>query len=288
MKLLDEILREHYFPEQKAALSQLLERHELLGVIERSSELLSAQLKQAVDSQSQLPLIAIGSISSTFLTSVNNKVIHIADAQEKRTVQIEISKLAVRILLSIIKLFPDDVNEIVHAIKTTLQNTSFIEGYNFDDLEELVLKELFETVGGDRQALEVNIRTKDTLPFLQWVSEKSVQFLSHELRQKGWIKDRKAFESFFENQDSSLKVHWDFRKKAELAILFYRLNEEKFITSNGVNRGHFSIPERYFVDFSGKPFKKDALKKLSSKINKHLDQNASKIREVNEVLGKLK
>lgn len=291
MKLLNDLLAEHYLPEDKEELVMLLESYDVFSTIEILVSKLRQHLVNQTGEHSKAPLTVIGSLSSSALTSINSKVVQIADPKEKRKVQVGISQLALRLLLTIVRQFPDEAQEIFATVSTSLEDTSEMNGYNIQDIRRLMMlgeiQELFNSINGKKQAAEISQRTPQTLPFLQWTGTVPLDLLTHELHTRKWIKSRKEFEGLFENQDPSFRLHWDFSKKASLAYLLYRLKRERLIAQNG-SKGYFSIAEKYIVDFSGQPLTTNALKKLSSKIRIEYERYYIITDEVDAILKKLK
>lgn len=290
MKLLTDLLDEHYLPEDKEELLALLKNYDILSTLEKLVAKLRQHLIQQIGEHPKAPMAAISSLSSSTLTSINSKVIQIADPKEKRRVQVVVSQLAFRLLLTIAKQFPDEAKDIFTTVTTSLEDTSELMNYDFKDIRQLMLlgeiQELFNSISGKQQASEITQRTSQTLPFLQWTGIAPIDLLTHELNEKKWIKSRKGFEGLFENQDPDFRLNWDFGKKAQLAYLLLRLKKEKYIAQNG-SKGYFSIAEKYIVDFSGQPLTKDALKKLSSKISTEHERYSNIINEIDAILNQL-
>lgn len=80
-----------------------------------------------------------------------------------------------------------------------------------------------------------------------------------------------------------LKIYWNEQYKYELAYLLFKLKEGNFIRSINT-KGYFKIAERYFVNYSGTTYQKNALVKNSSKISKNSNKYIEIIKKVEDVL----
>ena len=78
-------------------------------------------------------------------------------------------------------------------------------------------------------------------------------------------------------------VRWNGNKLEFLALLLYRLCNEKFIILK-VSKAYFQFAERHFTDFDGNKMKKKALRKLCSKVNIEKDRYAFVHEEVNAII----
>jgi hypothetical protein len=291
MQLLIDLLNEHYLPEDRVELLTLLDRYDISSTLEKLVAKLRQYLSQKANENPSAPLSAIGSLSSSTLTSINSKVSQIVEPVEKRRVQIAVSQLALRLLLAILKQFPDEAREIIRTVTTSLEDTSDVMGYDFKDIQQLMMLNdmmgLVDSISGKRQASEIFLKTSQTLPFLQWTGIAPLDLLTHELHYRKWIKSRKEFEGLFENQDPNFRLRWDFDRKAHLAYLLFKLKEERLITQNG-GKGYFSIVEKHVVDFYGQPLKANYLKKTSSKINSEKENYPLIINEIDKIISKVR
>jgi len=170
-------------------------------------------------------------------------------------------------LLSIIKLFPDDAKDIFEAVKQSLQMTSEIFGYNYSDINDLMKFEEFtdltQTLTGKKYADELQEIEQTEIAAIIWTNKVPMGYLTTELKKRKWIKTQSEFSKLFANSDNKLQVHWDIKYKYELAQLLYVLAKGDFIRPR---KGVFSVPEKFIVDFSGTKLKTNSLKKISSKI----------------------
>lgn len=123
-------------------------------------------------------------------------------------------------------------------------------------------------------------------PSLKWTGKGNLDFLTYELKKRNWIKSRNNFNFLFKDNVSDIKVLWHSRYKYELAYLLFKLKEEGFIQPVN-SKGYFRIAEKQIVDFSGNPFRKNSLKKISSKISSDTERYADITKEVNNVIKKL-
>lgn len=267
MKLLQDIIDEHFLSSDKAELVSLFDKHGIFDIISKSSGQLRIQLQRAITTDSGAPITAITTTSSNFLVSVNSQVIKISDLNEKRQIQEAIAQIGLRMLLSIIKLFPSEASDIFEAVKQSLQMTSEMFGYNYSDINDLMKFEEFtdltQTLTGKKYADELQEIPQSEIASIIWTNKVPMGYLTTELKKRKWIKTQSEFSKLFGNSDSKLQVHWDMKHKYELAQLLYVLAKGDFIRPR---KGVFSVPEKFIVDFSGTKLKANSLKKISSKI----------------------
>jgi len=265
--LLQDIIDEHFLSSDKKELVSLFNKHGIFDIITKSSGQLKIQLQRAIAIDNGAPITAITTTSSNFLVSVNSQVVNISDPTEKRQIQEAIAQIGLRMLLSIIKLFPDDAKDIFEAVKQSLQMTSEIFGYNYSDINDLMKFEEFtdltQTLTGKKYADELQEIEQTEIAAIIWTNKVPMGYLTTELKKRKWIKTQSEFSKLFGNSDNKLQVHWDIKYKYELAQLLYVLAKGDFIRPR---KGVFSVPEKFIVDFSGTKLKTNSLKKISSKI----------------------
>lgn len=265
--MLQDIIDEHFLPSDKTELVSLFNKHGIFDIISKSSGQLRVQLQRAIATDSGAPITAITTTSSNFLVSVNGLVVKISDTNEKRQIQEAIAQIGLRILLSIIKLFPAEASDIFEAVKQSLQMTSEMFGYNYSDINDLMKFEEFadltQTLTGKKYADELQEIKQTDIAAIVWTKKVPLGYLTTELKKRKWIKTQSEFSKLFGNTDNKLQVHWDMRYKYELAQLLYVLAKGDFIRPR---KGVFSVPEKFIVDFSGTKLKANSLKKISSKI----------------------
>lgn len=291
MKLLIEILEQHYTPDRQKEIISLLKKHDILSLLENITRQLKSRLSKALELEYSAPTIDIASISSSTLAAVNNRVIQIEDSEEKRKVQKIVAAVGFRILLSIITVFPNDAIEIFQAVKLSLHTASELLDYDYSDIERLMAFEqvdiILNTLGGHQQSMEIKQIEKKQLAYLLWTEKMPLDFLLFELKKRKWIQSKNNFSKLFGNSDSDLIVYWDMKYKPYLAHLMFRLVNEDFVrvVDDKVGRGgHFVISQKHIVDFFGKRLTDNALKKLSSKINCDPDKYTIYIKEIDKII----
>lgn len=286
MKVLNDIIDEHILVSDKEELVSLFNKHGIFDIVSKTSEQLKTQLQRALLADNGAPISVITTTSSNFLVSVNNQVVKISDQKEKREVQEAIAQIGLRILLSIIKLFPNEASGIFEAVKQSLQMTSEIFGYEYSDINNLLhfdeFSDIVLTLSGEKFANEIHQIKRTEKATIIWTKKVQLGYLTTELKRRKWIKNQNEFSKLFGNANSKLVIHWDMKFKYELAHLLYLLAKGDFIRPK---KGVFSIPEKYIVDFSGEKLKENSLKKISSKITNDITKYADIIENVKEAIN---
>ena len=285
MKLLHDIIDEHFLPSDKEELVSIFNKYGIFDIVSKTSAQLKTQLQRALVADNGAPIPAITTTSSNFLVSVNNQVVKISDPKEKQEVQEAIAQIGLRILLSIIKLFPDEAKEIFKAVKETLQMTSKMFGYDYADINNLMrieeISDLVQTLSGEKFANEIHEIKQSGTATIIWTKKVQLGYLTTELKKRKWIKSQNEFSKLFGNSDNNLTIHWDLKYKYELAYLLYLLAKGDFIRPK---KGIFSIPERFIVDFSGEKLKVNSLRKISSRITNDPTKYNDIIENVDKVI----
>ncbi len=221
MKLLQDIIDEHFLSSDKKELVSLFKKYGIFEIITKSTGQIKIQLQRALSIDNGAPITAIITTSSNFLVSVNSQVIKISDPKEKRQIQEVIAQIGLRILLSIIKLFPDEAIEIFESVKESLKMTSEMFDYDYSDINNLMkfeeVTELTQLLTGKKYADDIQeIPNKGKVTII-WTKKAPLDFLTNELKKRKWIKTQSEFSKLFGNTDSNLIVHWDMKYKYELA-----------------------------------------------------------------------
>jgi hypothetical protein len=262
-------------------LVSLFKKHDIFNIIIKSSEQLKIKLQRAISINNKAPITIISTTSSNVLVSVNSKIAIISDPTEKKQIQEATAQIGIRMLLSIVKLFPYEAKDIFEAIKESLETTSEMFGYNYTEINDLMkfeeFTELTQTLTGKKYADEIQKIHKTEIPSIIWTKKVPIDFLTNELKKRKWIKTQNEFSKLFGNSNSNLKVRWNMDYKYDLARLLYVLVKGDFIRPK---KGVFSISEKFIVDFSGAKLRANSLKKISSKITR----NQAKYAEIIEML----
>jgi hypothetical protein len=285
LKLLDDIINEHFVPSDNQEIRSLFEKYNIFDCLSKTTEHLKVQIQRAITSDSKAPVTAIATSSSNLLVSVNTRLTEISDLQEKRKIQVTVGQIGIRLLLSIVKLFPDQAVEIFDQVKQTLQHTSSLFNYDYNDIESLMsfkeFEDLIQTLTGVKQASEIIKIEPSKEKVLLWTQRVNIGVLTSELKKRNWIKSQNEFAKLFEKPDKSLKVRWDMNYKYELAHLLLELKDGDFIRPR---KGFFLIIERHIVDFDGTITPKNSLKKISSKITTDPEKYAEITKTVDEII----
>lgn len=285
LKLLEDIINEHFVPSDNQEIRNLFEKYNIFDCLSKTTEHLKIQIQRAISSDNKAPVTAIATSSSNLLVSVNTQLTRISDLDEKRKIQVTVGKIGIRLLLSIVKLFPEQALEIFDQVKQALQQTSSLFNYDYNDIESLIsLKEfedLIQTLTGVKQANEITKIEPSKEKLLLWTQRINIGILTSELKKRNWIKSQHKFAKLFEKPDKSLRVRWDMNYKYELAHLLLELKDGDFIRPR---KGFFLIIERYIVDFDGTTIPKNSLKKISSKITTDPVKYAEIIKTVDELI----
>ncbi|OQP67260.1 hypothetical protein A3860_02550 [Niastella vici] len=290
MDILKDIIEQHFISPEKQEILILLKKYDLADLILKHGTLLIEQIQKHLSTNNKAPLPILSSSASNLLVAINSKVTLITDPFEKRKIQQAVANLSVRMFASIIKLFPNDALEVLKAVQEGLQSTSSLWSYDYNDIDQLMhlsgFYEMIQSIDGSNAAKKIKKIEQGPISFLKWTKKCDTGFLTSELKEKGWIKSQNGFVKLFDNQDESLKVHWNTNYRYELARLLFMLHEKDFIRPVP-SKGYFAIAERHIVDFAEKPLPKNALKKLSSKMTQEPDKYKEIISEVDELINKL-
>lgn len=285
MKSLHEIIDEHFINSEKDELLLLFNEYGIFEIISKTIELLKIQLQKALTSDSS-PVGLVTTTSSNFLVSINQQVVKVHNIEDKLKIQQAVSQIGLRVLLSIVKLFPDDATEIFEEVKQAMQITSEMFDYDYDDIQNRMkfeeFKDLTQTLTGKKCADEINSRTTNSLI---WTNKVNLGFLTSELKKRKWIKSQNEFSKLFNKIENHLVVRWDMKYKYHLAYLLNKLKDGDYIRPK---KGFFVIAEKYIVDFSGKMITKNSLKKISSKITTEESEYLDIIKEVDGILKAIK
>lgn len=293
MNHLEQLLKEHFLPDKIKEINQLFYKYELFSFFNRILAQHNNKVSVALKTNNRAPIAHISSVTSSILTGVNLKIVKINNANEKRKLQIRISEIGIRIILSLVHKFKQDYLIIYETIIESLETTSDALGFDYSDIKELMGFDQIEmallTLRGDHIADEIRLIEEIELDCMIWTDKVHLDILLYEIHKKKWIKKKDNFAKLFGNTDPNLEVHWNLKCKYHLAYLLYRLNHktEHYIIRKGTKSkkvGYFKICENYIRDFSGKKLTKNALRKNSSKINKNPEKYAVIIKDVDDIM----
>jgi len=273
LKQLINIIDEHFLSNEREEILSLFQKYGIDEIIVKVSKQLNEGMEKAINGNPLLPLIS--STSSNFLVSVNSQVVKITDPIEKRNVQEFVAKFSIRALLSIVKLFPEDVTNIFDAVQQSIRLTAEMFGFDYSDISNLMqinlddFSELTQSLRGNKYAKEIQKLNVKHSKQLVWTHKTKLDFLTYELQKAKWLKKRREFECLFHPPKTSKGVHWNMEYKYELAYLIYVLAKEDFIRPK---KGCFSISEQILRDYNGNLIGRNSLKKMSSAITNNPDK----------------
>lgn len=201
------IINEHFLSEEKKQILFLFKKHDVFEIVTKSVIQLEKQLSESKD----LSIPAVASSSSNFLVAVNTKIYKIKNQTERRQIQESVAEIGVRILLSIVKKYPDHAADLFKEIKGALMNTAELFGFNFNDIADLMKIEYLEelaTITGKQQAEEIKKIPESTIPAIIWAEVVAIDYLLSELKSRKWILSIKEFSKLFNNNDTRLRSVW--------------------------------------------------------------------------------
>ena len=234
-----------------------------------------------------IPFHKISATSGNLLIGVNTEVIKIEDKKEKKKVKRIVSEIAVRLLLSVVRRFPNDAIEAFHAIKDTLATLTAQRSYDQNDMAEFldfdeVLK-MIKSISGENAASEIIAIKPTGSPCLIWTQRVNIGVLSNELKGRKWIKSEREFWKLFDEDCEEGQVRWDMKYKWHLGYLLLRLKADDFIRT-GTTKGHYKLAQDRIVGFKGEVLAKDDLKRLASKVKKDAKKYNDIVSPVEEIM----
>ena len=231
----------------------------------------------------------IGNLVSNFLTVTSNKISLIKDVTQESEIEFLLINLSENILWEyminkacrrqIITL------QIEEAIRTTCQQCK----YKLEPYEKLLTYTVFcLSPGIDKNGnrIKFKITNAGICHTIHWLDKGKLSELLDILKKMNYIKSTQELYAFFQPSNHGVIVRWNAEKKYHLAYLLHRLFNEKYARIKG-NKGYFTCAEMMFIDMDGKPFKKDSLRKISSRICKEKDKYLDVRNEMDGILLKI-
>jgi hypothetical protein len=282
MKPFNEIIKENSLLNSQN-VQKLLVAHGLLGIMRSTYSLLNS------DSGTLGKQLNIGNLVSNFLTVASNKISSIQDTAQKSEMEFLLINLAENILWEyIIKNNCQRqiiIQQIEEAIRTTCQQCKFKLG----PYEKLLMYivQCF-SIGFDlkRNRIIINTRVVGKCHTIHWLDKGKLFILSDILMKKEYIKSSKDLYAFFQPSNTVCIVQCNPEKKYHIAYLIHRLFTEDYASIRG-NKGFFCCVEMVFTDMEGNHFKKDSLKKISSKICKEKERYLPIRKEVDRIITRI-
>lgn len=122
---------------------------------------------------------------------------------------------------------------------------------------------------------------------LKWTDKGNLEELVDVLLKRGYLRSKKELFKLFNNPGAKDMVRWNRDKLEYLALLIYRLyNEKYFIITK--SKGYFLYAERHFADFNGKKMKRKELKNLSYEVNADKRRYSYVHKEIKEIIALIK
>ncbi len=289
MQFLQQFIEDHYIGTERTSLVKLLKKYELYPILD---QILSVH-KSGLTFHNSLPAEQAMTIASSYasmaLTAINLKIGSINHQEERTIIKKAIAQMGLRLYLSFIRQFPEEMIEITAQMKNSLPEICAAMGYDYNEFKEHVNVEQLEIVIREisgMSSVNVKLLPRPKQQRIQWREKGQLAYLTHELKIRNWIRKKNEWMNFLDANKTPGIVHWNEKHKAELAYLLYSLYQNDFISPTGT-KGYFTIAEEFLRDYSGRRFTKKALKKLSSKITCDMEKYQEITNVVNKILQKI-
>jgi hypothetical protein len=105
---------------------------------------------------------------------------------------------------------------------------------------------------------------------LIWTNKGTLDLLTYELKQLGWISSRREFQNLFAESKNDKPVRWNFSYKSELIVLMCFLYENQYFIVQRT-KGYFTLCESRFQGFQREKFRTGEMRRRMYIIRK--DQN---------------
>jgi len=290
VKLLLNFIDNHYIGSERTELISLLDSFKLTSILDNVLSFHQNTLKvgTALSTDKVMPIAT--DYAQMALTAIKLKLSNEESSDKLIEVRKALIQLGLRLYVSFIRQFPDEMLEITSALKNSLPGICQSIGFDYGEINqhfnieqlEVVIKQISGEAYADMRPISKRRSTR-----LEWRSEAQLDFLAHELKMKNWIKKKSEWISFLDAKRVPSIFHWNEKKKSELAYLLYALYTGGFIKPTGT-KGYFAIAEVYARDYSGKKFAKRSLTKLSSKINTKMEEHIDLKKIVNDLIRHVK
>lgn len=291
MSLLQKFIELHYIGSEQKDLVDMLNKYDLPPILEQvlSAHHSSLALANNLPFDKILPFAS--SHATLALTTIKLKLDTIQDAEEIKKLKKGLTQMGIRLYLSFIRQFPNDMLAITRLVKDSLPSLIEALGYDKRELDENFNVEQFEIViseiTGERFANEIKPVKIDRPGYrLRWNEKGRLDYLSDEMKARNWIKKKNEWNNLLDSSKTPGAVQCNEKYKAQIVHLLYSLRKNGYVTMQGT-KGYFSIAENHFTDYSGRPFPKNSLKRLSSKINEQAEKYKLILVEVEEVMKKI-
>jgi hypothetical protein len=233
---IQEIMTELFYNNEKPL--ELLRKHDLEELFDRSIQVIKAEIqKKPID------FGKFRDIASNVLVTVNSKLREISDPLEKGYLELILKEIADYLLSKVTTSFTDS-GRLISEIRSALETTSSLKGYDFEALVALLRL--------NSSSKYLSSRLSGTF-YYEWKGKQSdLSDLIETLKSSGWITSVKNFRKLFvAHGDPSLNIEFSRTKRNDLIALFDVLKAQGLITPKGC-KGHFYPLKRYLVDLEGK------------------------------------
>ena len=165
LKSINEILDEHYFPDRKKEIKEILDEFGFEKILQDSyNRLIALKTGDAVES-----IISPKSATTLALTleKINQQIIPISDVNKKKKVKQTISEVTIRILLQLLSDLEYELEEIASQFDDIMMTACDLMGYDFIDfkqhfnIEETV--SLANNISGTSSAKQIKKTSKNSL-----------------------------------------------------------------------------------------------------------------------------
>lgn len=282
MKPLIQILKE-YQPAKDVDIQELLATHNLFDLVKTTYELLN------VDSHKSESSSNLGCLVSNFITISSDRVSSIQSKSQKKKIEYILVGISEKILEEYLCInsnkFHIVIPQIYEAIRTTCTQCNF----DFVPYEQLlnfrVQQILFKY---EKEKIKSKRRNKHSVigRSVVWQDKGKLFELADILKKKRIINRKEDLFILFQTIKPSVIVRINPEKKYFMTYLLSMLFKENFVRMIG-NKGYFRYAEDMLTDMEGIPFKRNSLKKISSKIHNDKIKYFHVCKEVDAIINKI-
>jgi hypothetical protein len=230
---LPEIMAELFYNDEMPLI--LLKKHNLEDLFEKSIQVIKVEIqKKPID------FGKFRDVASNVLVTVNSKLREIDDPLERRYLESILRQVAEHLLSKITK-SASDSGRLIKEIRSALETTASLKGYNFEALVALLSL-------NQKASKYMTSRLSGSFYYKWNASDHDLSDLIQTLKSAGWIYSLKDFRTLFSDHgDEGLMVQFNKVKVVDLLALFDVLKSKALITPKGC-KGHFYPLKRYLVD----------------------------------------
>lgn len=282
MKSFEEIIKEHPLI-NNTTLKKTLESNDLLEMMQNTHMQLASSLNKPRKK------LNIRSLILNILKVSSNKIMSISCNKQKSKIEFILISLSEIILREYIIKNVNQQQMIIPQIEEAIKITCNKCNYNLVPYEKLLKYKLQSlSISFDKKKDKKRIKTDSTekCRSIYWLEKGKLFELVYILKKKNYIKSKKDLFAFFQSPKPGIIVQCNAKKKYHIAYLLYRLFNENYVCITG-NKGYFCCAEMMFYDYEGNPFKRNSLKKISSKIFKNKEKYLHVRKEIDAIISKI-